>query len=147
MANQSSQKGSGKRIIVVSLLIVIFDQLAKYFFFGKTFPIIKNIFHITYVENTGSLFGILNGMNIYLIFLSFIIFGVLIYNYNTLPWLFCSLLLGGLIGNLIDRIRLGYVIDFLDFRIWPVFNIADMAISASVVGLIVYFWRAEHGKK
>ena len=50
-------------------------------------------------------------------------------------------ILGGTIGNLIDRIAYGFVIDFLDFRIWPVFNVADSFVTIGVIGLIIYLWK------
>ena len=60
---------------------------------------------------------------------------------NKAEKVFFGLLIGGIIGNLIDRIMLGYVVDFIDFRIWPVFNLADSFVTISVIGLIFYLWK------
>jgi signal peptidase II len=57
-----------------------------------------------------------------------------------------GLVLGGAIGNFIDRIRLGYVVDFIDFRVWPVFNIADSAVTIGVIMLVFYFLFMFKGK-
>jgi signal peptidase II len=74
---------------------------------------------------------------------SIIVIGVILYIYDRLPkeklvQIPLALVLGGTFGNLIDRFRFGFVIDFLDFRIWPAFNLADMAITIGVIGLIIY---------
>ena len=57
-----------------------------------------------------------------------------------------ALVLGGAIGNIIDRLRVGHVIDFLDFRVWPVFNVADSAITVGAACLMIGLWRSEAGK-
>jgi signal peptidase II len=58
-----------------------------------------------------------------------------------LPQIFVGFVLGGTIGNLIDRIAYGFVIDFLDFRVWPIFNFADSFVTIGVIGVIVYLWK------
>lgn len=142
MVNRNSTKeGIGKRIFFAALAIIFIDQATKLIFIGKDFPILNNIFHITYVQNTGSVFGALQGLNTALIFLTFVVLGMIIYFYDKMPWQYTALIIGGAVGNLIDRIRLGFVVDFLDFRIWPVFNIADSCITIAVIGLIIYIWR------
>ena len=131
------------------LIIVFFDQLIKYniinnFNYGQSLPIVKNIFHLTYVKNTGAAFGIFKGGNIFFITVSIlIILFLLLYRYyyfenNIYINISFGLIIGGAIGNLIDRIRLDYVVDYLDFRIWPVFNLADSAIVVGAGILIIY---------
>ena len=97
--------------------------------------------HLTLVHNRGAAFGILKGQ-LYLFIFTTIIAIILIYRslkntscnlYRVSLWL----ILAGAAGNLIDRVRFGYVVDFLDFRIWPVFNIADSAIT---IGAILLGW-------
>ncbi len=129
----------------VCLAVFILDQLAKLYVshalhLGQSMPVIKNIFHISLVRNTGVAFGLLKNHNTLLIIFSSV---VILYIGR-----FClsdraqglasapvslGLILGGAVGNLLDRIRLGYIIDFLDFRIWPVFNIADSAITIGII--------------
>ena len=153
MNNNFSLKN--KKILIVSLtafLIIFLDQLTKFFIFknfniNETVPLINNIFHLTFVKNTGAGFGILKGFNFFLIFISIAVIIIIFYYFSkikkteTLLQIFAAFVLGGTIGNLIDRIRLGYVTDFLDFRIWPVFNIADSFVTIGIIGLIIYFWK------
>ncbi len=143
-----------KNIIVFStaLLIIFLDQLIKFFIkqnfqINKSVPIIKNILHLTYITNTGSAFGLFKGLNVFFILFSIIVIIVIFYylkkiieNEKVLQFAI-GLLLGGTIGNLIDRILYGAVIDFIDFRIWPVFNLADSAVTISVVFLILLLWK------
>lgn len=139
------------RIFLPAFLVLLLDQLTKFMVVNnmtksQSIPLIKNIFHLTYTTNTGSAFGILKGWQLPLIFLTFIIIGVIFYYIPKIKekekslQIFIGFILGAAIGNLIDRIFLGHVIDFLDFRIWPVFNIADSFLSISVIFLIIYFW-------
>ena len=93
-------------------------------------------FYLTFVQNTGTAFGLFQGNNRALLLLAFIILAVLLYGARGLTerggfWgaLGVALVLGGAFGNIMDRMHYGQVIDFLDFKVWPVFNIADSAIS------------------
>ena len=143
-----------KNTIVFSaaLLIVLLDQLTKFltkqnFQLNESIPVIKNILHLTYVTNTGSAFGFFKGFNILFILLSIIVIIAIFYNLNKIKnnerllQFSVGLLLGGTIGNLIDRLAYGSVIDFIDFRIWPVFNVADSAVTISVILLIFLLWK------
>ena len=106
----------------------------------------SGVFHLTYVQNTGAAFGFLRGKTLFFIVVAVLVLGFIIFlaprlsREKPLLGLVFGLLLGGALGNLIDRIRFGYVIDFLDFRVWPVFNIADMAIVVGVCFLIWEIW-------
>jgi lipoprotein signal peptidase len=128
------------KLLSVSSCVVIIDRLTKYFLFknlaeGESVRVIPGLFHITLVLNSGAAFGILKGSSpFFMISAGLVIIFISLYAWRggckDLPTLLAmSLLLGGAVGNLIDRITFGYVIDFLDFRIWPVFNIADAAIT------------------
>ncbi|MBL7081915.1 MAG: signal peptidase II [Candidatus Omnitrophica bacterium] len=139
-----------RKTLILSVILVIFflDQLSKYFVasllsVGESIPVIKDIFHISLVRNTGAAFGILKGELYLLLALTLIVtifFAIKLRKETVLvQTLGMSLILAGAIGNLTDRIRLGVVIDFLDFRIWPVFNIADSAITIGAVLLGFYF--------
>ena len=101
-----------------------------------TQPILPNVFHLTLVHNTGVAFGLLQGYGL-LITLGTcaVIVGLWWSRFFTLS---TGLILGGAIGNLIDRLRIGAVIDFLDFRIWPVFNLADSCIT---IGALLMAWQ------
>ena len=134
------------------IFILIADQLSKLyiinnFYYGESIAIIDNILHITYVKNTGAAFGILKGKSeIFILITIVIITSLLYYRFKcTEKEIFMdmalALIIGGAIGNLIDRIRLKYVVDFIDLRVWPVFNIADSAVVVGAFLLIIYIYR------
>ena len=135
-------------LYLLIFLITISDQLIKLyiennFIYGESIAIIHNIFHITYVKNTGAAFGILKGKTTFFIIISaVIILFLLIYRYylerSSLLDMSFALIIGGAIGNLIDRVRLNYVVDYLDFRIWPVFNLADSAVVIGAIIFVIY---------
>ena len=147
--NKSSDK---KNIFLLSLtiIVIIIDQLTKYLVrnfirLNQSIPIIKNIFHLTYRYNTGAGFGILQNQNLLLIIIGIVVLAFVI-NFclkskEHAMKIMLSLLSGGIIGNLIDRIIFGHVIDFIDLRIWPVFNVADSVITIIVIALIIYLWK------
>lgn len=134
--------------VIVSATLFL-DQLTK-IVIRRTLQIGESIsvfpgFNIVHVTNTGAGFSILQGQNLLLIWLSVIVIGILLFFYDKMqnhekP--FYALMLGGVLGNLVDRISFGYVIDFLDVYVktyhWPSFNIADSALSVGVIGLIIY---------
>ncbi len=128
--------------------IILLDQLVKLYVQstmlpGMSFPIIQDVFQITFVLNPGAAFGILANQQFFFIGIGIAILLAAVYYYPMLKkqdiWIRygAALLLGGAVGNLIDRIRYGVVVDFFDFRIWPVFNVADIAIVVGV-GCIIY---------
>jgi len=117
-----------KTIYWIALIILIIDQLSKF--------IARKYF--SFVENTGAAFGILEGKNLFLILISIAVALFVIYYLNDHHYLELGFLLGGITGNLIDRIFLGYVVDFIDFGFWPSFNIAD---SFNTVAVILLIWR------
>lgn len=135
-------------LFVLPLAVVILDQFSKYIVvenmaLGESIPIIEEVFHLTYILNPGAAFGMFAHNRLFFIAIAFIVIGIIIWARREIlasPWEVkagCGLFLGGAIGNLIDRARQGMVIDFFDFRIWPVFNIADIAICIGV-GLIIW---------
>ena len=145
----------------LGLLIVILDQITKSIVAARiplhtTIPIINGFFDLTYVRNAGAAFGIFGGMDVswrgaFLTLVAVAVFcGVLVYALRTPPELTSlqvalSLILGGAIGNLIDRLRFQSVTDFLRFYIgaheWPSFNVADSAITVGVILLAWDIWR------
>lgn len=135
-------------LFVLPLAVVILDQFSKYIVvenmvLGESIPIIEEVFHLTYILNPGAAFGMFAHNRLFFIAIAVIVIGIIIWARREIlasPWevkVGCGLFLGGAIGNLIDRARQGLVIDFFDFRIWPVFNIADIAICIGV-GLIIW---------
>lgn len=146
-----------KKIFIISLIIFILDQITKslistYLKLNESIEIIKDFFYIRYINNKGASWGILENNRILLIGLSIIaIIMIIRYSYsfkktklNTYGF---GLLLGGILGNLSDRLIFGYVKDFLDFIIFrydfPVFNIADISIVIGVVLLIISILKGE----
>jgi signal peptidase II len=137
-------------------LVVVLDQLSKGIILHTlalhdSIPVLPGIFHLTLVHNTGIAFGFFkehSGLLLYLISGSLVLLLLWGVRLRRAHWLAClglALILGGAIGNWIDRMRFGAVIDFLDFRVWPVFNLADSAISIGV-GLyliLVFFKKSE----
>jgi signal peptidase II len=116
---------------------------------GQTLPLLPGIFHFTYVTNTGAAFSILSGKVEWLRWLSLGVslgliaiglFGPVLSIWEELGY---GLILGGALGNGIDRFALGYVVDFLDFRLinFAVFNIADSCISIGIVCLLISSWQ------
>jgi signal peptidase II len=133
-----------KRFVLLIIGILVLDQLTKAIFRGisANIPVFK-FFSIALTTNTGSAFGLFQGANSILVFLSLIVIGLGVLFYEKLLaereyW--CYALIGaGVIGNLIDRAFFGRVTDFLAFSFWPTFNIADSAISIGIVALLVYW--------
>lgn len=145
-------------LILLSLLVVAIDQISKIYIhtnfeLGDTVSVIENYFNITYVRNTGAAFGILSDSqqtfrHVFFLAIPVIAVAVIVFFIYGLPEeelaqiISLSLISGGAIGNYIDRIQYGYVIDFLDVHIkniysWPVFNVADSAIVVGVSVLSV----------
>ncbi|MBI3325051.1 MAG: signal peptidase II [Candidatus Omnitrophica bacterium] len=140
---------------LLALLIVGADQLSKRAVRGAlapggSVPLLPPVLYFTHVQNTGAAFGMLRGHVPLFVLLSLVVAGWIIVELArrrppapaTLVSL--SLILGGAVGNVIDRLRLGYVIDFIDLRVWPVFNVADAAIT---IGVTVLLWQSFVGKR
>jgi signal peptidase II len=145
-------------LFIIVALILSLDQLSKCIITKKlvlqqSIPVIQGVFHLTLIHNRGAAFGILRNQLYLFIFVSLVaiilIFSILKKHKNkTLSLYSVSLacILGGALGNLIDRLMCGHVIDFLDFRVWPVFNIADSAISVGAVLLAYSIFRKSEPK-
>lgn len=112
---------------LVGALVVFFDQLSKFF--------IRSFF--SYTTNTGIAFGLLRGYQPFLILITLVIIGIILYYGREYP-LALGLLLGGAVGNLLDRLFFGAVIDFIDLGFWPSFNFAD---SANTIGVAILLWQ------
>ena len=131
---------------IITLVIILLDQLTKYIILKFQPNLNLKILSIQFIQNTGAGFGIFKGQTFILAITSLIVPIVILAYYKripkeNIPHFLVALLLGGTLGNMIDRFFRGYVIDFLNFHFWPAFNIADAALSISVIGLIIYFWK------
>lgn len=135
---------------LVMIAIVAIDQAVKYiiaanFSAGESVPVILNIFHITYVQNRGAAFSTFMGQRMMLIGLPVVLIAALAFYYYRYGkeehWtlrLAISLIIAGGIGNLIDRVFRGFVVDMFDFIVWPVFNVADIAVCIGCGALVLY---------
>ncbi|MCA1808601.1 MAG: signal peptidase II [Kiritimatiellia bacterium] len=142
--------------LALAWVIVILDQITKIWMqahlpLGQTWQVIPGFFNLTHVRNTGAVWGILQQQNAWLVVFSLgalIMLGLFrrwLLHVQGIHRLVLGLLLGGVLGNLIDRVKLGWVVDFFDFhfagRHWPAFNVADAAICVGVAGYIWLTWR------
>ena len=134
--------------ILLAVLMIVVDQVTKYyvvthFALGESVPVLDGIFHWTFILNPGAAFGMLEGSRWLFVLIAVIVVAAMWFLLKEIDalglWarIGAALFAGGAIGNLIDRARQGLVIDFFDFRIWPVFNVADIAICTGV-GLIIW---------
>ena len=130
--------------------IVLLDQIVKaatdcMLVPGESVPVIENVFHLTYVQNTGAAFSILQSHRGLLVLLSAILVVLLLVFFirrgkgqpALLNAAMAAIISGG-IGNMIDRIVRGYVVDTFDFRVWPVFNVADISVCVGCALLLIY---------
>ena len=152
---------SFKIALPLALVLIVLDQVVKtwiqhHMVLYTTKPVIPGFFNIVYVLNRGAAFGFLNRSDIqwqtYFFFAATALAVLIIFHLlrmardaDTLLILSLGSILGGAVGNLIDRIRTGEVVDFLDFYWksyhWPAFNVADIAIFLGSLGLLVAFYR------
>lgn len=141
------RRGTGL-FLAAAAVVLILDQLGKWLItthlaWGQSVPA-EGIFRFTYVRNTGGAFGLFQEQNGALIVTAAIgaVALVMLYLYrgsqSHLLRLILGMQLGGAIGNLADRVRLGYVVDFFDWGFWPVFNVADASITVSIILLAAY---------
>ena len=146
-------------LIITFLSVVIIDQISKYIVqqsmaLYTSIPLLGDFVKLTYIHNPGAAFGIMPGNRTVFLALSLIACGVMLYYLYIIPrterWGRLALMgiLGGAVGNLIDRIRFGEVTDFVDVGFetyrWPVFNVADMAVT---IGVAILFIRLSSSRK
>jgi signal peptidase II len=142
-------------LLIIAALVVILDQLSK-LWINASQPqteLLPGFLDLVYVKNYGAIFGLVHSHTELFIALGIaasVIILVFLYYFppaTTVGMVSFALILGGAVGNLIDRIRLGYVIDFISFHIhelfhWPAFNIADAALTVGILMLIYYFYKS-----
>jgi signal peptidase II len=147
--------------LIISSTVLILDQITKALVHNlmplyHSIEIVPNFVHLTYIRNTGAAFGFLAGSRstlrmAFFLLVSIVAIACIIYllknlrPHRNIPTVSLSLILGGAIGNLIDRLRMGEVIDFIDLHWhrlhWPAFNVADSAISIGVILLFIQMIR------
>jgi signal peptidase II len=136
-------------LYAVAFGLTVLDQVSKFVVLqnlelGQSIPVVPSVLYFTLVQNTGIAFGLFQNNPMLLTYLiSFCVLLLALYSIrirkeSKIEQLAFALILGGAVGNLIDRVRLGWVVDFIDFRIWPVFNIADSGIT---IGVVLLAWK------
>jgi len=134
------------RLFAPALFVVAADQLTKYLIRGAItpdgfIPLIGSQVGLTHIVNTGASFGMLQGQNTILVIVAALMIAALfIWRKDLAPWkggdILIGLILGGVLGNLIDRLWIGGVTDFLKIGPWPAFNVADSTLTLGILGLI-----------
>jgi signal peptidase II len=157
---QSPDRPRAGLMTVIVFIIIVFDQFTKWWVAGEmrlheSIPLIPDVFNLTYIRNSGAAFGILAGTQpgFRMVFfgvtsiLALVLLGTIYARLSPQDWIgqaSVASVFGGALGNLIDRVRIGEVIDFLDFSIfgyhWPAFNVADTAITLGVGFLLAHFF-------
>jgi signal peptidase II len=141
-------KGHNVVFFLTALLVLVADQLTKIWIranlaIGQSIPE-SGLFQLTHVYNTGAIFGFFRGQTFPIIIVGLVVLVLLLvfvflflprfaFSNHWLSYLSLGLVFGGMAGNLIDRLRLGYVTDFIDIGMWPAFNIADSAITTGSI--------------
>ncbi len=159
MQEPSTNNSKVAGFFIIAIVVFVLDQLSKNlvlanFSLNDSISVIPGFFNLTYVRNTGAAFGMLAGQeswrHLFFQAVSILALGAIVYLFWTsrrdaLALWGASLVFGGAAGNLVDRIRFGYVIDFLDFFLgryhWPAFNVADSSITIGACLLAVKFLR------
>lgn len=138
-------------LILVAVTVIIVDRIVKFYVtenlrLGESIPVIGNAFMITRSENLGGGFGVMQGQNWLFIGAAALVLALMIYFYNTIIYdrllVFASaFVLGGTVGNMMDRLFFGRVIDYVNFSFWPTFNISDASLTIGIALFIIYLYR------
>jgi signal peptidase II len=154
-ASRSGRSFSFLYLLAVAFVVLALDQLTKTWVstslseggWWSPLPGLWRVFRITHITNSGAAFGIFPDQGNFFIVIAVVVALAIVLYYRYLPtgsWLVrlsLGLQLGGAIGNLLDRVRYGHVVDFVDIGFWPIFNVADLAIVTGV-GILAYcLWR------
>lgn len=138
--------------LLLAILLITFDQLTKYYAVlmlkdQPPYSVVDGVFELHYLENNGAAFGILQGQKFFFLFIAAIVLGMIFYVLFKMPYqkkyiklhMTLVLITSGAIGNLIDRVRFNYVVDFLYFSLinFPVFNVADIYVTVAAFFLVI----------
>jgi|AMZC01.1.fsa_nt_AMZC01002280.1_6 signal peptidase II len=150
-------------LLLVSVvgLVLLADQVSKAYvaahlpLYDSWAPVkaLEDVFRFTHVRNTGAAFGLFPQGGFLFLGIAVIVSAIILYYYRQIPadaWLIrvaLGLQLGGALGNALDRLRLGYVVDFFDVSYWPVFNVADSCVVLGVGGLVLVMLREERRER
>ncbi|MBN1544811.1 signal peptidase II [Candidatus Woesearchaeota archaeon] len=146
-------------LVLISIAIIIVERIVKFYIteslrIGESIPVIGSFFMITRTENIGAGFGVLAGQSIIFIAAAILVLLLIVYFYNKIIYdrllVFSSaFILAGTVGNLMDRLFFGHVIDYIDFSFWPTFNLSDVSlvIGAALLLLYMYRWQEEPEKE
>ncbi|MEN6640869.1 MAG: signal peptidase II [Armatimonadia bacterium] len=149
MPDKTQGRRYGRRLfVIVAVGVALFDQLTKllvvqHLQLGLPQPLIRGFLSLTLAQNRGGAWGVMAGSHHVLTAIAaLLIIGLLAFGVSRRPrspWVnvALALLLGGALGNLADRLHLGYVVDFIDFSFWPTFNVADIAISTGATMVLL----------
>lgn len=137
---------------VALILLTAIDQITKYHAVLKlknkpAIPLIEDVLELNYLENRGAAFGLLQNQKFFFLFVGIVILGVILFVLFKIPGkkkydclhVLLVMIASGAIGNMIDRVRLDYVVDFISFVLinFPIFNVADMYVTISMIGLFI----------
>lgn len=146
-------------LFVTALCIIVVERFIKYYIvemlsLGESIPVIGETFMITRSQNLGAAFGIFQGFGWIFVAASIGVIIIFIVFYNRIikdTWLIfaSAFILGGSVGNMMDRLFFGHVIDYIYFSFWPTFNISDAALSIGtlILAIKIYYWEKEHKPK
>lgn len=150
------------RAALIALAIVIADQASKWLVtqhmsLGQSIPVVGGIFRLTYIHNPGAVFGLRlggGGLHLAVAVVAMVLVGAMLWRLapgERLARIALALVLGGAVGNVIDRLRLGVVIDFLDFGVgdvrWWIFNVADACVTTGAGLLLLAYGRQRRGEE
>lgn len=154
---EKPKRASKLGLIALAAVFVALDQLVKFYVQasllpGQSIPVIPDVFHITLVSNTGAAFSLLKQHPEFLlaitsgVFLAFLVYGLFRQFRSRLELVGFALILGGALGNILDRLRLGSVTDYFDFVVihYPVFNLADAFIFCGASTLFFYHLKKDN---
>lgn len=143
------------KFLSIIILMLGLDQVSKWLVrdamdLGQSIPIISSLMSLTYIENRGAAFGIMAGGRVLFIALTFLLLAFLLWyrhqnkHQSFLLEMSTGLIIAGALGNLIDRILKGSVTDFIDFHFFPIFNVADIAVTCGVFLMAVFIFKDEN---
>jgi signal peptidase II len=143
------------KFFTIVFAVVLLDQFTKFFFdrlVSREIILIPDFLSFSKVYNSGAGWGLMHGQRWLLVWVSVVVIGGILYCYHDLTkkrlsLVGTALVLGGALGNLIDRVFFGFVFDFIGFSFWPSFNLADSCISIGAVLLLVSHWKKKKKKK